>query len=293
MKIGVTGLGPMGTPFAANLLRAGHEVAVWNRTPGKAAGIVSSGAREASSPADAAAGAEIVFSMLANDEAVRHVTLGDRGIAAGLPPGAIHISSSTISLDLARTLTQAHRDRGQRFLSATVLGRPPAAAAGNLYVMVAGDAATIAEARPALMAIGRQIFVVGDAPWQSNLVKLSANFMIFSTIEQLSEIFALNEKAGIDPATVFEVLTGSFCSAPVHVNYGKLILERAFSPPGGAMKLGAKDNELILEAGAEFETPLPIASLLRDRFIASLARGDGELDFAALSNRARDDAGLT
>ena len=292
MRIGVTGLGPMGTPMAANFVRAGHTVAVWNRSPGKAAALLAAGAREAATPADAARDADVVFSMLAHDDAVRHVTLGADGIADGLAAGAIHVSSSTISLDLARALTAAHAERGQRFLSATVLGRPPAAAEGHLYVMVAGEAATVEEVRPALDAIGRQIFVVGAEPWQSNLVKLSANFMIFSTIEQLSEIFALNEKAGVPPATVFEVLTGSFCSAPVHVNYGKLILDRAFSPPGGAMRLGAKDNELMLRAGDAFSVPLPMASLLRDRFIASVARGDGELDFAALSNRAREDAGL-
>ncbi len=293
MKIGITGLGPMGTPMARRLLDAGHEVAVWNRTPGKAAELVALGAREAASPAEAARGGELVISMLANDEAVRHVALGEDGIAAGLAPGAIHVSSSTISLDLARTLAAAHGGRGQRFVSATVLGRPPAAESGKLFVMVAGDDAAIADIRPVLDAIGQRVFVVGNEAWQANLVKLSANFMIFSTIEQFAELFALNEKAGIAPATVFEVLSNSFCSAPIHVNYGRLILDRAFSPPGGAMKLGAKDNALILEAGEEFASPLPIASLLRDRFLASFARGDGELDFAALSNRARDDAGLT
>jgi 3-hydroxyisobutyrate dehydrogenase-like beta-hydroxyacid dehydrogenase len=116
--------------------------------------------------------------------------------------------------------------------------------------------------------------------------------MIFSTIEQFAELFALNEKAGIAPATVFEVLSNSFCSAPVHMNYGKIILDGAFSPPGAPMQLGAKDNALLLQAGEAFGAPLPMASLLRDRFIASFACGEGELDFSALSNRAREDAGL-
>ncbi len=292
MKVAVAGLGPMGHAMAGRLRDAGHDVAVWNRTPGKAAALVAAGAREANSPADAAAGAELVFTMLANDNAVRDVVLGANGVASGLEAGAIHLSSSTISLDLARELAAVHRARRQRLGSATGLGRPPAAIAGTLFVMAAGEAAAIAAARPALDAIGQQLFTVGDEPWQSNLVKLSANFMIFSTIEQLAEVFALNEKAGIDAATVFAVLSNSFCSAPVHLNYGKLILERAFSPPGGAMTLGAKDNARLRQAGAALGTPLPIASLLRDRFIASFARGEGALDFAALSNRAREDAGL-
>ena len=136
------------------------------------------------------------------------------------------------------------------------------------------------------------MFVVGDEPWKANLVKLCANFMIFSTIEQFAEVFAVSEKAGVPAETVFEVLSNSFCSAPIHKNYGRLILDAAFSPPGGAMGLGKKDNDLFLEAGELFGAALPMASLIRDRFITSIARGDGALDFAALSRRAREDAGL-
>ncbi len=282
----------MGAPMAGRLADAGHELCVWNRSREKTAPFAARGARVADTPAQAAEGAELVFTSLADDAAVHHVTLGQDGLADGLARGAVHVSTGTISVELARALEAAHRARGQEFVSATMLGRPPAAEAGKLYIMVAGPRAAVDSARPVLEVLGQRIFEVGDAPWQSNLVKLSANFMIFSTIEQLSEVFALNEKAGIAPATVFEVLSNSFCSAPVHVNYGKMILEGHFSPPGGAMKLGAKDNDLILQAGAEFGTPLPMASLLRDRFIASFARGDGELDFCALSNRAREDAGL-
>jgi 3-hydroxyisobutyrate dehydrogenase-like beta-hydroxyacid dehydrogenase len=278
--------------MATRLIDAGHELCVWNRTRDRTAPLAARGARVAGSPREAAEGAALVITSLANDEAVRDVTLGRDGLAAGLARGAAHVSTSTISVDLARELDAAHGDREQDFVSATVLGRPPAAAAGKLYVMVAGAPATVDKAKPVLEQLGQRVFAVGEQPWQSNLVKLSANFMIFSTIEQFAEIFALNEKAGIAPATVFEVLSNSFCSAPVHVNYGKMILDAHFSAPGGPMKLGAKDNELLLKAGAAFGAPLPMASLLRDRFIASFARGDGDLDFCALSNRAREDAGL-
>ena len=292
MKIAFLGLGPMGSHMAARLADAGHAMSVWNRSPDKAAPLAARGARAAATPKDAAGGAELAITSLANDAALREVTLGKDGLAEGLGRGGIHVSTSTISVGLARELEAAHRERGQEFVSATVLGRPPAAEAGKLFVMAAGPRAALEKVKPVLEQLGQRIFELGEQPWQSNLVKLSANFMIFSTIEQLAELFALNEKAGIAPAAVFEVLSNSFCSAPVHVNYGKMILEAKFSPPGGAMKLGAKDNELILKAGEEFGAPLPIASLLRDRFIASFARGEGELDFSALSNRARDDAGL-
>jgi 3-hydroxyisobutyrate dehydrogenase-like beta-hydroxyacid dehydrogenase len=292
MKIAFLGMGPMGVPMATLLADAGHELCVWNRSPDKTAPLAARGARVAATPKAAAEGAALVITSLANDGAVRDVTLGPDGLAEGLARGAIHVSTSTISVELARVLEAAHQERSQGFVSAAVLGRPPAAAAGKLYVMAAGAPAAVATVRPVLDRLGQRVFAVGEQPWQANLVKLSANFMIFSTIEQFAELFALNEKAGISPAVVFEVLSNSFCSAPVHVNYGKMILEGKFSPAGGAMALGAKDNELILQAGADFGTPLPMASLLRDRFIASFARGEGELDFCALSNRAREDAGL-
>ncbi len=292
MNIGSVGLGPMGSRMAARLLAAGHAVTVWNRTGGKAGDLLAAGAVEAASPADAARGAELVMSMVADDEALEAVTLGGDGIASGLGAGGLHVSSSTISVALAKRLAAVHAGRGQGFISATVLGRPPAAAEGKLFVMAAGDASAIARAMPVFDAIGQRVFVVGDEAWTSNLVKLCANFMIFSTIEQFAEVFALGSKAGVAEETIFEVLSNSFCSAPVHKNYGRIILDRAFSPPGGPMVLGKKDNDLLLEAGEEFGAALPMASLLRDRFVTALACGDGALDFAALSRRARADAGL-
>jgi 3-hydroxyisobutyrate dehydrogenase-like beta-hydroxyacid dehydrogenase len=292
MNLAFLGLGPMGAHMATRLADAGHDLCVWNRTPEKAEPLAARGARVAATPAQAARDAELVITCLANDAALHAVTLGQDGLIHGLRRGAIHVSTSTISVALARELEAAHREKGQVFVSATVLGRPPAAEAGKLFVMAAGPRAALDTVQPVLDMLGQRIFEVGESPWQSNLVKLSANFMIFSTIEQFAELFALNEKAGIAPATVFEVLSNSFCSAPVHVNYGKIIVEGAFSPPGAPMTLGAKDNALILQAGEEFGAPLPIASLLRDRFLASFAHGEAALDFAALSNRAREDAGL-
>ncbi|WP_419729289.1 NAD(P)-dependent oxidoreductase [Lichenicola sp.] len=292
MKIGFVGIGPMGLGMARRLLDAGHMVSVHNRTEARARPVVDAGARWSATPADAARDAELVFSMLADDDAVETMTLGPDGIAAGLAAGAAHVSSSTISVALSGRLAAAHGTRGQGYLSATVLGRPPAAAAGELFVVVAGDLALQQRATPALEAMGQRIFRVGDDPTRANLVKLSLNFLIFSTIEQMSEIFALNDKAGLPPAELLEILTGSFFNAPVHRNYGRLIVERAFDPPGGPMTLAAKDARLFLEAGNDLAVPLPMGSLIHDRLLAAIARGEGGLDFAALSRRAREDAGL-
>ena len=292
MKLGFVGLGAMGVGMARRLLDAGHSVSVFNRTASRAAPLVVAGARLAGSPADASRDAEFVFSMLTDDDAVDAVALGKNGIADGLAPGASHVSSSTISVALAPRLAEAHASRGQGYLSATVLGRPPAAAAGKLFMVLAGETAAVERVRPALDAMGQRIFVLGTDPTQSNLVKLSLNFLILSTIEQMAEVFALNTKGGVSPEAVFEILTNSFFDAPVHRNYGRLIVDGAFDPPGVPVTLAVKDTGLLLQAGDALGVPMPMGSLVRDRLLATVARGESGLDFAAMSRRAREDAGL-
>lgn len=293
MRIGMVGLGPMGSAMAQRLLDAQYQLTVWNRTAAKAEPLTAAGARLAASPAEAAQGADIVISSIADDTALEYVAVGPQGVAAGLPRGALHLSTSTISIGLADRLQAVHAERGQVLVSTPVLGRPPAAAEGKLFVMVAGDAAAIERARPVLEVIGQRLFIVGNQPSQANLVKLACNFLIFSTIEQFGEVFALTEKGGVDRAKTFEVLTESFFGAPVHKNYGKLILDRNYSPPGGAsVVLGAKDTKLALAAGEDLSVPLPYASILRDRFLSAYARGEKDLDFTVLARQAAEAAGL-
>ena len=291
MDIGVVGLGPMGSAMARCLLAAGHRVSVFNRSPEKSAALVRDGAVLAASPA-AAADNDAVITMVAHDDAVEAMVTGPHGVLAGLREGGVHLAMSTMSIALADRLTDLHADRGQKFLSVPVLGRPPAAEAGQLFLMAGGADDTIEAMRPLFDAVGQRLFVVGPRPSQANLIKLCANFLIFSTIEQLSEVFALAKKGGVAPAAVFEILTGSFFNAPVHKNYGKLIVDRAFDPPGANVRLAAKDTRLILQAGESLAVPLPFASILRDRFLATEARGEAELDFAVISRRAAEDAGL-
>jgi 3-hydroxyisobutyrate dehydrogenase-like beta-hydroxyacid dehydrogenase len=291
MDVGVIGIGPMGGAMARSLLRAGHKVTVFNRTRARAEALRQDGATVAATAAEAAA-REAVITMLATDDAVEGLVFGADGVLAGLPKGAIHISGSTISVDLSQRLEEAHASLGQGFITAPVLGRPPAAEAGKLFVMAAGEPGLIERVKPVLEALGQRLFIVGDRPFKANLVKLSCNFMIFSTIEQMAEIFALNQKGGVDKAVLFEVLTESFFGAPVHKNYGRMILDESYDPPGTKLGLGAKDNRLILEAAEALAVPLPFASILRDRFLASEARGDAGLDFCAIAKRSAEDAGL-
>ncbi|QNT69629.1 NAD(P)-dependent oxidoreductase [Defluviicoccus vanus] len=291
MRVGMIGVGRMGAGMAANLLQAGHELCVYNRSPEKAAALIAQGARAAASIADACGG-DAVLSMLANDEAVESVVFADGGIAASLPAGALHISSSTISVALVERLTAAHRDVGQRFVAAPVFGRPHLAAAGQLFVIAAGEPAAIEAATPVLDAIGQKTFVVGETPQIANLIKISGNFLIASVMESLGEAMALVGKAGIDRRQYLEILTSTLFNAPVYSTYGGLVADGNFEPAGFAAPLGYKDIRLALAAADELRVPMPLASLLRDRFLTLLAQGGDHLDWSAIGGLAAKDAGV-
>jgi 3-hydroxyisobutyrate dehydrogenase-like beta-hydroxyacid dehydrogenase len=290
MKVGFIGLGHMGAGMAANLLKAGHEVTVYNRTRAKAEPVVKGGAKEAATIADACRG-DAVFTMLANDDAVEVVVFGEDGILDRLPAGAIHISSSTISVGLAERLTAAHDVVGQGFVAAPVFGRPDVAAAGQLYVIAAGEQAAVRTTASLLEAIGQQTFVVSEAPRAAYLVKLSGNFLIGSVIEALGEAIALIGKGGIDAHQYVDILTSTLFGAPIYKTYGTLLADAKFEPAGFAAPLAQKDIRLVLAAAEDLRVPMPIASLLRDRFLTLLAHGGDRLDWTAIGALAAKDAG--
>jgi 3-hydroxyisobutyrate dehydrogenase-like beta-hydroxyacid dehydrogenase len=290
MNVGFIGLGRMGAGMVESLLRAGHQVTVYNRTPEKARPLGERGAHVASSVAEVCAN-PVVFTMLADDAALEAVAYGEDGLLRRLNRGALHVSSSTVSVDLSERLARDHAAAGQRFLAAPVFGRPEAAAAAKLSVVAAGDAAAIAEVRPLFDALGPKTFVVSDRPEAANLVKLSGNFLLASVIESLGEAFALVGKAGLDRLQYLDLLTSTLFDVPVYKNYGRIIAERAFTPAGFAAPLGQKDVRLTLAAAEKLRVPMPIASLLRDRFLSLLARGGENLDWSALGDLARQDAG--
>lgn len=292
MKIGFIGLGNMGAGMAANLLAAGHEVTVYNRSPGRAQPLVDKGATAAGSVAEACHG-DAVFTMLADDHAVESVALAAGGIRDSLPAGAIHIGSSTISIALSERLAHAHAAAGQRYVAAPVFGRPEAAAAGKLAVIAAGAADAVRDATPLLQAIGQKLFLISETPTSANLVKLSGNFMIASVIEMLGEAMALIAKGGVDRKQYLDILTSTLFDAPVFKTYGTLIAEERFEPAGFAAPLGQKDIRLVLAAAEEARVPMPLASLLRDRFLALLAQGGDALDWSAIARLAAKDAAVS
>jgi 3-hydroxyisobutyrate dehydrogenase-like beta-hydroxyacid dehydrogenase len=290
MRIGFIGLGHMGTGMATSLLRAGHDLTVYNRTQGKEQALVSRGARVAVEIADACRG-DAVITMLSNDGAVEGVTFENKGILASLRAGTIHVSMSTISVALSERLAAAHAQAGRRFIAAPVFGRPDAAAAGTLFIVAAGEPGAVDACTPLFEALGQSTFRMGAKPQTANLVKLSGNFLSASVIEALGEAMALVGKAGVDRREYLEFLTSTLFNAPVYKTYGGLIAEEHFAPAAFAAPLGFKDIRLTIAAAEGFRVPMPLASLLHDRFVRLLAQGGEDLDWSAIGELATKDAG--
>jgi len=291
MRIGFIGLGRMGTGMAASLIRAGHQVTVFNRSAGKAAPLLGLGARQAGSIAEACAG-EVICTMVADDAALEALACGEHGIVAHLAPGTVHVSCSTISVAMAQRLTGLHAGAGQQFVSAPVFGRPEAAQAAKLFVVAAGAAPALECCAPVFDAIGQRTFVMGTRPADANLVKLSGNFLIAAVIESLGEVLALTGKAGIDAHRYLEMLTSTLFTAPVYQTYGDLIVAGKARPAGFTAPLGLKDVTLALQAAQDLRVPLPLGSLLRDRLLRLVAAGDDQVDWSAIAGLAAQDAGL-
>jgi 3-hydroxyisobutyrate dehydrogenase-like beta-hydroxyacid dehydrogenase len=290
MKLGFIGLGHMGTSMAGNLVKAGHDVSIFNRSPGKSGSLIKLGAHEAANLAGACNG-EVVITMLADDDAVSGIALGGGGLIAHLPKGAIHLSMSTISVALSKRLAQAHAQAGRRYVAAPVFGRPDMAAAGKLFIVAAGDPAAIEACQPLFGAMGQKVYSMGTDPSAANLVKLSGNFLLASAIEALGEAVALIGKAGIDRHAYVELLTSTIFTTPAYKTYGALIAKGDFEPAGFAAPLGYKDIRLTLAAAEGLRVPMPLGSLLHDRFLRLMAQGGDKLDWAAIGGLATQDAG--
>jgi 3-hydroxyisobutyrate dehydrogenase-like beta-hydroxyacid dehydrogenase len=292
MKVGFIGLGNMGSAIARNLINAGHDLTVYNRTRSRAEVFALEGVRVAETPLAAAADAEVLISMLADDAAVEAVIFAPGSAIQSLPAGAVHISMSTISVALSRRLAERHREKQQHYLAAPVFGRPDAAAAAKLFVVTAGPAEQIERCRPLFDVIGQKTFVAGEEAHAANVIKLAGNFLITTVIESLGEAFAFTRKFGVDPHAFLDILTNSLFAAPIYRNYGSMIASDKFEPAGFKLPLGLKDNRLLLAAAEEIAAPMPMASLVHDRFVTALAQGLGESDWAGIARLSYQNAGL-
>jgi 3-hydroxyisobutyrate dehydrogenase-like beta-hydroxyacid dehydrogenase len=281
MKIGFVGLGHMGSAMASRLLDAGNELVGYDRTRAKAEALADRGAKVADTPRDAARDVEVLVSMLSDDAAVEAVVLGEDGAITTLPRGSVHVSTSTISPAMSARLARTHADRGQAYVAAPVLGRPDVAARGDLIVVAAGESGAIERCRPILHVLGREVRVVAETPEKANVIKLGVNFVLAALLEALGEAYTLVEGHGVRAQLFLDVLS-SLLRSPVVDSYGAKIAEQSFLPAGFTVALGAKDLRFALEAAAAHGAAMPLAGVLRDRFIAAIAEGKAESDWSAV-----------
>ena len=289
MKIGFIGLGQMGRGMAARLLQQGHELIAWNRTYAVAETLQQRGAT-AAKRLEETLDAEVVITMLADDVAVEAVWIAS-GLVNRMPAAVVHLNMASVSLRMALRLARLHQDRAGHYVSAPVFGRPQAAASGQLDIVAAGPRDALAHCVPLFEALGKRWFDVGTEPAHANIVKIARNFLLGAIIESLGEAFALVEKSGVEPAQFLDIITSTSMNAPAYKNYGRLMI----TPPPEVtftLKLGLKDVELALQAGGDTGVPMPTAALIREQHLATIARGYGDNDWAALGNYIRECAGL-
>lgn len=279
MQIGFIGLGQMGKPMVERLKGAGHGVKVYNRTRSSP---------EIVERPDEVLQADVVITMLADDVAVRAVWL-DSGLAARLPKGAVHLNMATVSMAIARQLSAAH---GNSYVSAPVFGRPPVAAKGELDIIAAGPTAALEKCQPLFKVLGKQTFVVGAEPEKANAVKIARNFLLATVIESLGEAFALVRKCGVAPADFLNILSNTSLGSPAYRNYGKMIVDQAWTPAQFAMPLGVKDVELALSTARDAGMNLPSGEMIRNHLLEAIEAGRAEQDWAALAGKLAADAGL-
>jgi 3-hydroxyisobutyrate dehydrogenase-like beta-hydroxyacid dehydrogenase len=293
MKIGFIGLGQMGAGIAANLVRARHDVTVWNRSAAKARTLVEAGAVLAPDPKTLASDREIVITMLADDAALETVLSAPEGLLEGLEPGAMHISMSTIAVDTAKRVASVHHSRGLRFLSAPVFGRPEAAAAAKLFIVAGGAQADFRSANPLFGSIGQRAFYVGESPSAANLVKLCGNFMILAAIEAMGEAMTLAQKGGVAKKQLLEVLTGTLFDAPIYRNYGAMLVEERFRPAGFAAPLGLKDMRLVGQTAEAHRVPMPLLNVLRDHLLQTINAEGEDIDWSGIGRSIAKNGGLS
>ncbi len=278
--IGFIGLGLMGKPMAANLLRAGYTTVVFNRSRAPMDELAAAGAQVAASPMQLAAQCDAVITCLPDSPDVEAVVLGDRGILAGAKPGLLYIDMSTIAPATSRTIYTELRQRGIDALDAPVSGGDIGAQQGTLSIMVGGDEAAFERALPLFQVLGKNIVHIGAAG-AGQVTKACNQIVVAMTVQAVAEALLLAQQSGVDAAKVRSALLGGFAQSRVLDVHGQRMLDRSFQP-GFKLKLHRKDMNIVLQTARELSLPLLGTAQITSLMDALLAQGKGELDNSAL-----------
>lgn len=282
----------MGRGMAQNLLAAGFDVTVWNRTAAKADALVEQGATRADTPAAAVTGADAVLYCLANAPAIERVVFGDDGVVTAVEAGQAVADMSTVHPDTTRKQAKAYAEKGADFVSAPVFGSKGEAANGGLWIVVGGPEATVDRLRPALEAMSASVHHMGAAVEAGTSMKLVGNALVASMIEGLGEALLLAKKAGLDLDQVRDVIGETDFRSPLFDGVGAAMTERRFEP-SFALRHMLKDANLINRLAKDLNTPAPVASAARETLKAAVNQGWGDEDAAALVKALEQDAGVT
>jgi 3-hydroxyisobutyrate dehydrogenase-like beta-hydroxyacid dehydrogenase len=292
MKVSFIGLGRMGSAMARRLCEAGHDVAVYNRTPEKAQALVDAGAKVVGSMAEAARHGDAVVTMLADDAALEAVAGQNDGLLQSLPLGCVHICAGTHGVHVVRKIDAAHAKAGQVMIASPMLGRPEAVSSGQAGVVVGGPPDALARCRPLFEAMARRVFEAGADPAAAAAIKIANNFVLGCAIEAMGEGFSLIRKYGVIPQVFYDVMTDGLFSAPAYKVYGKIIVDEAYEKVGQMAVLGLKDANLALAAGEAAGVPLPSGNVWRDRLVGAVAHGDGGCDWAVMAREQARASGI-
>ena len=290
-RVAMVGLGHMGAPIARNLIAAGYEVSIYNRTALRAAPLAELGAVVGDTPAAAAAEASVVITSLFDDASAIETCRRSDGLVAAMKRGAVHVSTTTISPACANELQTMHGEAGQRFVAAPVIGRPPAAEAGALIALVAGAADARADAVPIIRTFASRVIEAGDEPGAACTMKLAVNFFVGAVVDLFGQVFAFADKGQVKADATRELLT-TMLANPSLADYLARVAERRFTDPGFETVTGLKDMSLVLARAAELQVPLPYASVVRDHLLTAMATGRDTLDWSVMTDVSRQQAGL-
>jgi 3-hydroxyisobutyrate dehydrogenase-like beta-hydroxyacid dehydrogenase len=292
MNVGFIGLGKMGQGMSRRILGGSHDLLVYNRTREKASELADAGATVAASIAEVCRGRDVVITMVSDDTAVKDVTLGEGGVRDSLPPGAVHLCMGTHSVAAIQALSAAHAQKNQNMVCAPVLGRPDAAAAGQLGIVAGGPADAVKQCEPLFEVIGRRTFEAGAKQEGAAAIKLSNNFVLGAAIEAMGEAFSLVRKYGVMPQVLFDVMTDALFASPAYKIYGKIIVDESYDKAGFKTLQGLKDLNLVLAAADQARVPMPSANNVRDRLLGAIAHGDGDKDWAVMAREQNRASGI-
>jgi 3-hydroxyisobutyrate dehydrogenase-like beta-hydroxyacid dehydrogenase len=289
-KIAYLGLGIMGQGMVANLLKAGYPVTVWNRTPARCEPLLAQGAEQASSPAKAVAGADVVMYCVSDDAAVEALVFGEEGVLAGVESGQILIDLTTVHPDTSRKEAAAYAEQGARFLDAPVFGSKNEAANGGLWIVVGGDRDLYEQMKPILETLSETTHYMGGTAMGSSM-KLVGNLVVASQIEALGEAMTLATKANLNPEDVLGVLHVTDFKSPIFDGVGQSLIKRDFAT-NFSLKLMLKDANLIARFAQDLNVPVPASAATREVIKAAVNKGWGEENASAFIKQLEAQAGV-